>query len=87
MRVYQVGPPNVDVPDAPGQSAMRLHVAAYDATPGVYESITPQQCRLRDMTYYAQILVDIEYTRDKPGGGQKERVRKDNHPIGHRRAL
>lgn len=43
----RIGTPNVDVPDAPG----------------VYESITPQQCRLRDMTYYAQILVDIEYTR------------------------
>mmetsp|Transcript_43794 Transcript_43794/g.105889 ORF Transcript_43794/g.105889 Transcript_43794/m.105889 type:complete len:1171 (+) Transcript_43794:84-3596(+) len=62
----RIGTPNVDVPDAPG----------------VYESITPQQCRLRDMTYYAQILVDIEYTRDKPGGGQKERVRKENHAIG-----
>ena len=35
------------------------------------------------MTYYAQILVDIEYTRDQAGGGgKKERVRKDNHPIG-----
>ncbi len=43
----RIGTPNVDVPDAPG----------------VYESVTPQQCRLRDMTYYAQILVDIEYTR------------------------
>jgi len=62
----RIGAPDVDVPDAPG----------------VYESITPQQCRLRDMTYYAQILVDVEYTRDKPGGGVKERVRKDNHPIG-----
>jgi len=29
------------------------------------------QCRLRDMTYYAQILVDIVYTRDQPGGGVK----------------
>ena len=28
-------------------------------------SITPQQCRLRDMTYAAPITVDIEYTRGK----------------------
>lgn len=27
--------------------------------------ITPQQCRLRDMTYSAPISVDIEYTRGK----------------------
>ncbi|MCO5550846.1 hypothetical protein L7F22_004339 [Adiantum nelumboides] len=29
------------------------------------ESITPQQCRLRDITYAAPISVDIEYTRGK----------------------
>ena len=28
-------------------------------------SITPQQCRLRDMTYAAPITVDIEYTRGR----------------------
>ena len=27
--------------------------------------ITPQQCRLRDITYAAPITVDIEYTRGK----------------------
>ena len=27
--------------------------------------ITPQQCRLRDMTYSAPISVDVEYTRGK----------------------
>ena len=63
----RIGQTNVDLPEAAGVS----------------EPITPQQCRLRDMTYSAQILVDIEYTRDKPGGGgQKERVVKYNHCIG-----
>ncbi len=28
-------------------------------------SITPQQCRQRDMTYSARVSVDIEYTRGK----------------------
>eukprot|EP00891_Asterochloris_glomerata_P000044 jgi/Astpho2/44/e_gw1.00001.71.1_t len=42
----------------------------YVGTPKVEEnfvqhSITPQQCRLRDMTYAAPITVDIEYTRGK----------------------
>jgi DNA-directed RNA polymerase III subunit RPC2 len=27
--------------------------------------VTPQQCRLRDLTYSAPILVDIEFTRGK----------------------
>ena len=31
----------------------------------VQVDITPQQCRLRDMTYCAPISVDIEYTRGK----------------------
>ncbi|XP_024402196.1 DNA-directed RNA polymerase III subunit 2 [Physcomitrium patens] len=31
----------------------------------IYEPITPQQCRLRDMTYSAPISVDVEYTRGK----------------------
>jgi hypothetical protein len=32
---------------------------------------------------HSTTLVDIEYTRDKPGGGGfKERVRKNNHCIG-----
>ncbi|KAK9824521.1 hypothetical protein WJX72_011068 [[Myrmecia] bisecta] len=31
----------------------------------IMSDITPQQCRLRDMTYAAPISVDIEYTRGK----------------------
>ncbi len=31
----------------------------------VATDITPQQCRLRDITYAAPITVDIEYTRGK----------------------
>ena len=31
----------------------------------IQADITPQQCRLRDMTYSAPISVDIEYTRGK----------------------
>ncbi len=31
----------------------------------VATEITPQQCRLRDITYGAPITVDIEYTRGK----------------------
>lgn len=29
------------------------------------QTITPQQCRLRDITYSAPITVDVEYTRGK----------------------
>ena len=31
----------------------------------VQSDITPQQCRLRDITYAAPITVDVEYTRGK----------------------
>ncbi|GAQ79190.1 DNA-directed RNA polymerase III subunit 2 [Klebsormidium nitens] len=31
----------------------------------IQEGITPQKCRLRDMTYAAPISVDVEYTRGK----------------------
>ena len=31
----------------------------------VTEAMTPQQCRLRDMTYSAPIMVDVEYKRDR----------------------
>ena len=34
----------------------------------IVEDITPQQCRLRDMTYAAPVTVDVEYTRGKAGG-------------------
>ena len=29
------------------------------------EDITPQQCRLRDMTYAAPLMVDVEYTKGR----------------------
>ncbi|VDN23778.1 unnamed protein product [Cylicostephanus goldi] len=29
----------------------------------IHDKITPQECRLRDMTYAAPINVDVEYTR------------------------
>ena len=29
----------------------------------ITQSVTPHDCRLRDMTYSAPITVDIEYTR------------------------
>ncbi|CDW58523.1 DNA directed RNA polymerase III subunit RPC2 [Trichuris trichiura] len=38
--------------------------------------ITPHECRLRDMTYSAPILVDVEYTRGN------ERVQRTNLPLG-----
>lgn len=49
---------------------MSRYTNIYVGTPKVEEnfvqhSITPQQCRLRDMTYAAPITVDIEYTRGK----------------------
>lgn len=31
----------------------------------VKQDITPQQCRLRDMTYSAPVMVDVEYTKGK----------------------
>eukprot|EP01023_Acetabularia_acetabulum_P067026 TRINITY_DN9158_c0_g1_i1.p1 TRINITY_DN9158_c0_g1~~TRINITY_DN9158_c0_g1_i1.p1 ORF type:complete len:374 (-),score=57.34 TRINITY_DN9158_c0_g1_i1:280-1338(-) len=31
----------------------------------VSRSVTPQECRLRDLTYSAPIMVDVEYTRGK----------------------
>lgn len=34
-------------------------------------TITPQQCRLRDMTYSANITVDIEYMRGTQRIGKK----------------
>jgi len=42
----------------------------------VTTDITPNECRLRDMTYAAPILVDIEYVRGK------HLVRRKNFPIG-----
>lgn len=39
-------------------------------------SITPNECRLRDMTYAAPVFVDIEYLRGK------QKVRRRHIPIG-----
>lgn len=38
-----------------------------DGLPGTREesTVTPNECRLRDMTYAAPIFVDIEYTKDR----------------------
>ena len=38
-----------------------------DALPGSKEesTVTPNECRLRDMTYAAPIFVDVQYTKDK----------------------
>lgn len=43
---------------------------------GVSKPITPQECRLRDLTYSAKIIVDIEYTRGS------QRVIRNNLVIG-----
>ncbi len=38
----------------------------------IQHETTPHECRLRDITYAAPIMVDIEYTR-----GQQRVIRKD----------
>lgn len=43
---------------------------------GISKPITPQECRLRDLTYSAKIIVDIEYTRGN------QRVIRNNLVIG-----
>ena len=48
----------------------RRYLNIYVGTPSVEESyvsteISPQQCRLRDLTYSAPISVDLEYTRGR----------------------
>jgi DNA-directed RNA polymerase III subunit RPC2 len=42
-----------------------VHVGMPDVEEGfnITQSVTPHDCRLRDMTYSAPITVDIEYTR------------------------
>ena len=40
------------------------------------KTITPQECRLRDMTYSAPITVDIEYIR-----GRDLMVKKGKHAV------
>ncbi|KAJ4315134.1 DNA-directed RNA polymerase III complex subunit Rpc2 [Fusarium piperis] len=41
-----------------------------------HTDVTPMECRLRDMTYAAPILVDIQYIRDK------QRIVRKNVPLG-----
>jgi DNA-directed RNA polymerase III subunit RPC2 len=41
----------------------------------VANHVTPMECRLRDMTYAAQVVVDVAYTRDK------KRIIKRNIPL------
>ncbi len=55
-----------------------VHVGTPEIEEGFNEikSVTPHDCRLRDMTYSAPITVDIEYTR-----GQ-QRVIRNGLPIG-----
>jgi DNA-directed RNA polymerase III subunit RPC2 len=43
----------------------RLEEQRWEASEQGPSSITPNECRLRDMTYAAPILVDIEYSRSK----------------------
>jgi len=43
----------------------------------VVSEVTPQECRLRDMTYAAPIIVDVQYTR-----GVKTVVKKQGVVIG-----
>lgn len=40
----------------------------------VTESVTPQQCRLRDITYAAPIYVDLEYTRGREIVTRRDKV-------------
>lgn len=53
---------------------MRRYTNIYVGTPSLTDNfqtveISPQECRLRDMTYSAPISVDVEYTR-----GPKDKV-------------
>ncbi|KAM0440777.1 hypothetical protein ACHAPT_000078 [Fusarium lateritium] len=41
-----------------------------------HTDVTPMECRLRDMTYAAPILIDIQYIRDK------QRIVRKNVPLG-----
>lgn len=45
-------------------------------------NVTPFQCRLRDCTYSAPIMVNVKYTRSKSTGGGKEVVHKAGVQIG-----
>jgi DNA-directed RNA polymerase III subunit RPC2 len=53
---------------------LNINIGAPDVEEGfgVTRKVTPQECRLRDLTYSARIFVDIEYTR-----GNQRVIRND----------
>ncbi len=55
---------------------IRLGVPSFDAEMCTFKT-TPQECRLRDLTYSAPIIVDISYRRGR------DTVQKKNLKIGH----
>ena len=57
---------------------LNIYIGAPDVEEsfGVTRKVTPQECRLRDLTYSARIFVDIEYTRGN------QRVIKNDLVIG-----
>ena len=63
------------------------YLDVYVGRPSVEEdyivtNVTPQQCRLRDMTYAAPISVDVEYTRGKDIIVKKGKNGRGAVPIG-----
>lgn len=62
-------------PETLDYTLVRRYTNIYVGTPSLTDNfqtmeISPQECRLRDMTYSAPITVDVEYTR-----GPKDKVR------------
>ena len=53
----------------------------------IVEDITPQQCRLRDMTYAAPVTVDVEYTRGKEIVTRTSKNGVGGVTIGHIRSM
>ncbi|KAI9208192.1 uncharacterized protein BJ171DRAFT_490567 [Polychytrium aggregatum] len=50
--------------------------STYDTQRGIQVPLTPQECRLRDITYAGTIVVDVEYVRNK------QIIKKNNIDIG-----
>lgn len=57
---------------------LNINIGAPDVEESIdiIRKVTPQECRLRDLTYSARIFVDIEYTRGN------QRVVRNNLVIG-----
>ncbi|XP_013391802.1 DNA-directed RNA polymerase III subunit RPC2 [Lingula anatina] len=57
---------------------LNIYIGMPDAEEGyqIAKTISPHECRLRDMTYSAPITVDVEYTRGS------QRIVRNNLPIG-----